>query len=402
MFDTIQIGTSGLTTHSKGLKVVGNNLANVNTPGFKSSQLQFGALFEQGGGGQYAPREQANHGGGVQSLGTKLSFRTGVDQGTGNPLDLAINGNGLYTVKRDDKLLYTRTGDFRFDKDNILVNGVGDKVQGLGKDGKLADVTLADLSRSVPHATETIKLSGNLTSTIAVPPVDAALKGLTIYDKAGLPHTVDLAFKDMADGTFTVTVTEPAATAGTGGSTTATVLGTGTVKFAGGFPVAGSDSFKFTYKAKNVTAFDVKLDFSQNVTSLQTATTLALGSQDGYAAGVLVDQAISSDGTVTVRYSNNQTAKGARLALAEFRTEDDLKELAGGVFEKAGNAEVRYGYAGAESFGTLAPGHREGSNVDLAEEFGNLILMQRGYQASSHVISTANDMIQQLFDMKGR
>ncbi|WUR12434.1 flagellar hook-basal body complex protein [[Empedobacter] haloabium] len=398
MFDTIQIGTSGLTTHSKGLKVVGNNLANVNTPGFKSSQLQFGALFEQGGGGQYAPREQSMHGGGVQSLGTKLSFRTGVDQGTGNPLDLAINGNGLYTVKRDGKLLYTRTGDFRFDKDNVLVNGMGDKVQGLGKDGKLADVTLADLSRSLAKATESIKLTGNLTSTIAVPPVDAALKGLTIYDKAGMSHTVDLAFKDLADGSFTVTVTEPAP-AGT--SAPATVLGTGTVKFAGSFPVAGSDSFSFTYKAKNVTPFTVKLDFA-NTSAFQTATTLGPGTQDGNAPGVLVDQAIGTDGTVSVRYSNNQTAKGARLAMAEFRTEDDLKELGGGMFEKASGAAVRYGYAGSESFGTLAPGHREGSNVDLAEEFGNLILMQRGYQASSHVISTANDMIQQLFDMKGR
>ena len=103
-----------------------------------------------------------------------------------------------------------------------------------------------------------------------------------------------------------------------------------------------------------------------------------------------------------MHYSNNQTGKGVRLALAQFVTEGDLQEVSGGVFEKHSGAPVRYGYAGAESFGTLSLGHREGSNVDLAEEFGNLILMQRGYQASSHVISTANDMIQQLFDMKGR
>jgi len=116
----------------------------------------------------------------------------------------------------------------------------------------------------------------------------------------------------------------------------------------------------------------------------------------------MTEPSIDADGTVTVHYSNNQSAKGPRLALAQFQTEDDLSEIAGGMFALREGAAVRYGYAGGDEFGALVAGHREGSNVDLAEEFGNLILMQRGYQASSHVISTANEMIQQLFDMKGR
>jgi flagellar hook protein FlgE len=396
MFDIIQIGTSGLMAHAKGLKVVGNNLANVNTPGYKSSQLQFGALFEQGGGGQYAPRNDVGAGGGVQATGTKLSFRVGVDQNTGNPLDLSISGNGLFVVKRGEQFLYTRSGDFHFDADNVLVNSAGDKVQALEGGGKLVDVTLDSLNQSKPHATEVVKLSGNLTSTVAVPPVDASVNAVTIYDPDGGTHNVNLSFKDTGGGKFTVTVTDAAAAAG------ATPLGTGTLSFAGGFPEEGKDTVSFTYVAAGAPSFAVKLDFSKNVTTLPTSTTLAMTSQDGYAPGVLVDQAIDTDGTVTVRYSNNQTAKGVRLALAAFGTEDDLSEVAGGMFEKRSDAPVRYGYAGAESFGTLAPGHREGSNVDLAEEFGNLILMQRGYQASSHLISTANEMIQQLFDMKGR
>jgi len=396
MFDTIQIGTSGLTTHAKGLKVVSNNLANVNTPGFKRSQLAFGALFEQGGGGQYAQRQGVATGAGVEALGAKLSFRVGVDQSTGNPLDLAIDGNGLFVVKRGDQLLYTRSGDFRFDADNVLVNGAGDRVQALDGNGKLADVTLDTLGQSRPHATEVVKMTGNLTSTVAVPPVNASVNAITIYDPNGGSHSINLAFKDDGAGLFTVTVSDAAAAAGSA------PLATGRLSFVGGFPQSGQDSITFKYVGAGAPAFDVKLDFSKNVTSLLTSTTLALGSQDGYAAGVLADQAIAPDGTVTVRYSNNQTAKGPRLALAEFRTEDDLHAIAGGLFERRSGAEVRYGHAGAESFGALAAGHREGSNVDLAEEFGNLILMQRGYQASSHVISTANDMIQQLFDMKGR
>lgn len=395
MFDTISIGTSGLTTHSKGLKVVSNNLANVNTPGFKRSQLQFGALFEQGGGGQYAPRQNTVTGGGVEATMTKLSFRTGVDQSTGNPLDLAIDGNGLFVVKRDDKLLYTRSGDFRFDANNVLTNTAGDKVQGLDSGGKLVDVTLENLGFSKPKPTGTVTLKGNLTATVAVPPIDATVNAVTIYDSVGNSHSVNLTFKDMGGGVFNVSIAD--ATAATG----AAPMATGTLTFAGGAPLDGKNTVTFKYAATGVAPFDVKLDF-KGATSLLTSTTLQAASQDGYAAGVLADQAIDTEGNVSVRYSNNQTSKGARLAMAEFRTEDDLQEIAGGMFERRSGAEVRYGHAGSESFGALAPGHREGSNVDLAEEFGNLILMQRGYQASSHVISTANDMIQQLFDMKGR
>jgi flagellar hook protein FlgE len=396
MFDTIQIGTSGLLTHAAGLKVVGNNLANVNTPGFKSSQLQFAALFEQSGGGQYAPRRQNASGAGVEATMSKLNFRTGVDQATGNPLDLSIDGNGLFVVKRGDRLLYTRTGDFRFDENNVLTNSAGDKVQALDSNGKLTDVTLDGLAASKPHATQVVTVRGNLTSTVATPPVDGTLNAVSFYDTNGNIHSVNLTFKDGGAGVYAVTVTDAAAGADP------TPLATGSLTFTGGFPTGGGDSVTFSYAADGAQPFSVKLDFSNNVTSLATATTLGVASQDGYAPGVLTDQSIGTDGTITVSYSNLQKGKGERLALAVFNTEDDLDEIAGGLFDAPGDAPVRYGYAQAESFGSLVPGHREGSNVDLAEEFGNLILMQRGYQASSHVISTANDMIQQLFDMKGR
>ncbi|NRR31457.1 flagellar hook-basal body complex protein [Oxalobacteraceae bacterium] len=393
MFDTLYIGTSGLLGHAKGLKVVGNNLANVNTPGFKGSQVQFFDLFEQQGG-QSSSSNQGAPGTGVSSFGSKLNFKAGTDQSTGNPLDLSITGNSMFTVKRDDKLLYTRAGDFQFDAKNVLTNSAGDHVQALDSSGQLVDVTLDALEHSVPKATSVVTLEGNLTSTIVSPvAVDAALSGVTVIDPAGGSHTVNLSFKDLTGGSYTVTVID--------GVTGGAVLGTGTIKFAGSFPVAGSDVIKFNYVSTGVPAFEVKLDFSKKVTSLLTSSTLSLASQDGYVAGVRTDQSIDADGTINVRYSNGQKAKGARLAMAEFSTEKDLLQVGGGAFAKTTEGTVRYGYAGAESFGTLAAGHREGSNVDLAEEFSNLILMQRGYQASSHVISTANDMIQELFDMKG-
>lgn len=393
MFETIFIGTSGLLNHSKGLRVVGNNLANVNTPGFKSAQLQFANLFDQGGGGNHAAEASAasGHGSGVSSLGARVSFRAGLDQTTGNPLDLNINGNGFFAIRRDGGILYTRSGDFRFNSDGILVNSAGDHVLGLGSGGVLEDVTLDSLSRSLPKATSTVKFRDNLSSTIGTPPVDAILAGITVLDAGGIDHPIKLTFKNLGSGEYTVTVTD------TAGAT----LSTASLKFASGFPTAATSLHTFSYAPAGVAAFNVTLDFSTGVTSLVTSTTLGVLSQDGYAAGVKTDQTIGADGIVTAHYSNGQSAAGPRLALANFRSDDDLVQGAGSTFSLSDNGKVQYGYADTADFGKLVAGHREGSNVDLAEEFSNLILMQRGYQASSHVISTANDMIQQLFDMKG-
>lgn len=389
MFDTLFIATSGLMSHAKGLRTVGNNLANVNTPGFKAAQQQFGALFDQGA-------SQGGHGVGVQAAGTQLMFKAGTEQGTGNALDLSINGNGMFAVKRDGKVLYTRDGGFQFNAEDILVNAAGDRVQALDGSGALTDIKLGDLYRSAAKATSSVKFVGNLTTVIATPPVDATVNGVTVYDAKGISHTVNLSFKDggtvNGSNTYTVTIKDGVANGAT--------LGAGTIVFDAGAPQAGKDKISFDYKSAGVADFKVELDFSKAGAS-NTATSLQASSQDGYGPGVRTDQSFGSDGVLTVTYSNGQKVKGPRLVLADFAQGQDLEQMAGSMFALRAGGNVRYGFAATESFGTLAAGRREGSNVDMAEEFGNLILMQRGYQASSHVISTANDMIQQLFDMKG-
>jgi flagellar hook protein FlgE len=392
MFETIFIGTSGLLNHAKGLRVVGNNLANVNTPGFKSAQLQFAELVDQGRAHSDSnSATTSGQGTGMTSLGPKINFSAGLDQGTGNPLDLLIKGNGFYAIERDGKLLYTRSGDFRFDDKGVLVNSTGDHVKGLDSSGALTDVTVETLGRSMPKATATVKFQGNITSTVATPAVNASISAVTVYDTNGVNNPLSLTFVNNTGGDYTVTVKDAAGT----------VLTTQHLIFSAGFPTTASSVLSFTLTPAGAAAQTVKLDFSANVTSLVEATSVAVASQDGYAAGVRTDQSIDDKGLLTVHYSNGQTATGARLALADFESDTALDQVGGSAFAAKDGAVVRYGYAGTDSFGTLEAGHREGSNVDLAEEFGNLILMQRGYQASSHVISTANDMIQELFDMKG-
>lgn len=392
MFDSISIGTSGLLNHAKGLRVVGNNLANVNTTGFKSSQLQFTNLFEQGSGAGQLGSGGGNGSGagtGLGSLGLDISFRAGLDQTTGNPLDVSINGNGFYAIKRDGQLLYTRAGDFRFDEKGFLVNSVGDRVQALDSGGQLGDITLDNLTRSLPKATATVVFNGSISNAApTTPPVNTGVNNVMVLDANGVDHPVKLSIANAESGSYTVTVMDAA------GETVAT----GTIKYAGIVPVAGSDTMTFSYAPGGADPVEVKLDFSK--TSLSAVANIGVASQDGYVGGVKTDQTIDADGTLTVHYSNGQTAKGPRIALADFQAGDALEEAGGAAFRKNAGAQVIYGYAGADSFGQLVAGHREGSNVDLAAEFGNLILMQRGYQAASHVVSTANEMIQQLFDMR--
>ena len=392
MFDAIQIGTTGLLNHAKGLRTVGNNLANVNTPGFKSGQLAFTDLFDQAGPGrQGGAALPGGTGNGLATLGAQVNFKAGLDASTGSPLDLNIDGNGFYAIERDGEILYTRAGNFHFDEKGILVNAAGEHVKAL-VGGQLADVNIDSLGRSLPKATTKVAFRGNLTSAVTTPPINASLRSVAVYDAEGVNRPINLSFKNTGGGAFEVTVTDQA------GAT----LSTGTIRFAGGVPVKDADAFTFSYAPAGVTPFDVRLDFTTNVSSLADQTTLSMASQDGYAPGVRTDQSINSDGVVKLYYSNGQTADGPRLALADYRSASELEQQNGSAFARKRGGEVTYGHAGEAAFGSLRAGHLEGSNVDLAEEFGNLILMQRGYQASSHVISTANDMIQQLFEMKSR
>jgi flagellar hook protein FlgE len=391
MFDSIMIGTSSLLAHEKGLRTVGNNLSNVNTPGYKGASLEFANLVDQGTGGSPGQSASSSAGNGLATLGSHINFQAGLDQSTGNPLDLNIQGNGFYTLKRGDDLVYTRNGAFRFDDKGVLVNSSGDHVQALDANGKLADITLDTLERSMPKATSTVKMTGNLNATVATPAVDDKVNAITIYDANGGSHSINLAFTNNGGGDYTVKATD----------SDGTVLNTGDLKFAGGFPTAATSSVSLSYTPPGGSAMILKFDFSAGVTSLAQTTTLASKSQDGYQAGTSVGQSIDEDGTLNITYSNNQTAKGPRLALANFAVEEDLKDAGGSAFTARSGAQARYGYAGTDDFGSLLSGHLEGSNVDMAEEFSTLILMQRGYQAASHVVSTANDMIQELFDMKG-
>lgn len=391
MLDTIYIGTSGLTSYSEGLRTVSNNLTNVNTPGYKGANLQFANMFSQQSGLGGSTGGSSPSGGGLQALATAINFKQGDFQQTGNALDVAIDGKGFFVLSDNGQTRYTRDGQFQFDTDGFLTSRVdGSHVQSLSDKGQLADIKLSSIQNNAPKATTTVTFAGNLASDAT----NFTLSGVNVIDAVGGQHNLTLAFANNS-GTWTVSVTD--------GST---AVGSGTIQFSSGQPVSGKNSFSLTYSPSGVASIPLKFDFSTNATSVASTdgsgtSTLSMTKQDDHVAGALTDVTFDDEGFISAKYSNGQTVKGARLALASFDSEVNIEQAGSNEFISNNPAAVHYGYAKTKSFGSLQTSVVEGSNVDMAQEFSNLIVMQRGYQASSHVVSVANDMIQELFDMKG-
>jgi flagellar hook protein FlgE len=289
---------------------------------------------------------------------------------------------------------YTRAGQLQFDKNGDLVTAVGGRhVMGFPAGGgtTLTRMGIGGLRTNPAHATTAVKFNGNLSNTSDEFTVDT----VKLLDAVGAEHSVRLTFKNKNStdpGVWEVTVFD--------GDTS---IATGQIKFVNGMPDAAQSSMTFTFTPAGGTAMEVKLDFSADVTSFAAGnlSSLAVTSQDGYAAGAITAVEFDRDGNLSIAYSNGQTAKGGRIALARFESGLGLVQQGGSEFTADGTQAPTVGRPGDRGFGSIAGGQLEMSNVDLSAEFSDLIVMQRGYQASSRIVSTANEMLQELFDMKG-
>jgi flagellar hook protein FlgE len=392
MLESINIGMSGLLGYSKGLRVIANNTANLNTPGFKSSSLQFADMFASRSPGGNSGLAQVGYG--LDTTGTTLNFKQGELKQTGNSLDLAIDGQGLFTLKdAAGHIHYTRAGQFQLDTSGALVNRAdGAKVMGRTADGVDTEISVAGQRTKEGKATSTVTFSGNIST--AAP--NLTIGSVKVLDALGAEHqlTVKLTNTDATTaGSWKVELMEGAL-----------LIGTGQIIFASGRPQAGSSKVTFTYLPSGAPPVPVTLDFSGDVTSFASGTlsTLAVASQDGFAPGTLSDIGFDAQGTLVLTYSNGQTTKGARLLLGRFDSLDAVEAKGGNQFDATDSLAWRVGLAGDAGFGNMKSGMVEISNVDLSQEFSDLVIMQRGYQAASQVITTANEMLQELFSMKGK
>lgn len=393
MLESIYVGMTGLLGYSRGLRVIANNTANLNTPGFKGSSVQFADLFYSRGNlsGGIGGQNYSQLGYGLDTKGTTLSFAQGELRQTGNDLDVAVDGAGLFTLQdAKGSITYTRAGQFQFNADGVLVSkSNGGKVMAYDGVGNLAPISLANARVNAGRATSSVRFNGNLSST----ETDQTVGSIQVVDSAGGPHTLSARFTKADAGTteWSVQILD-----GT------TDVGKGTIAFADGKPKAGASSVSFTYSPAGSAAMPITLDFGTNVTSFASASTstLAAASHDGYAPGSLTKAAFDETGTLVLSYSNGQTVKGPRLALGRFDSVDAVGSVGSNEFEALDGRSWHAGVATEGAFGTVRSGVIEISNVDLSQEFSDLVVMQRGYQASSQVISTANDMLQELFAMK--
>lgn len=395
MLESIFVGMTGLLGYQRGLRVIANNTANLNTPGFKGASLQFADMFYSNGnftgGAQGSGSGQV--GSGLNTYSTSLNFRQGELRQTGNDLDLAVDGQGMFMMKDEaGELHYTRAGQFQFDLDGVLVNRTNKtKVMGVDATGATAEITLKGLRSNAAKASTTVTFSGNLSSTAT----EQTVGGVKVLDASGGEHELSVKLTPDAEvpGTWAVEVMD-----GT------TEVGTGRLVFLDGRPVAADAKVSVTYQPAGQHEMPLVLDFSGEVTSFASGnlSTLAMSRQDGFTAGALSKISFDTSGVLTLTYSNGQTVKGNRLALGRFDSLSAVTVDGDNEFRALDDRAWHHGVGGDSAFGSVRSGVIEISNVDLSQEFSDLVIMQRGYQASSQVVSTANDMLQELFSMKGK
>jgi flagellar hook protein FlgE len=390
VLESIYIGMSGLQGYSQGLRVIANNTANINTPGYKGSTLQFADMFysntNSGSGGMM----QVGHG--LNTAGTVLNFQQGELRQTGNSLDLAVDGQGLFTLQdASGNLHYTRAGQFTFNADGVLVSRIdGSRVMGVGADGSLTQISIGGAATASGKPTAAVKFAGNLSSTAS----DQTIGSVKVIDALGGEHVLTVQLTNdsaTTPGAWKVELLDGTAS-----------VGTGEIRFSGGEPDPAHSQVSITYSPTGVAPLALTLDFSTDVTSFAAGnlSTLAFTSQDGYPPGALTGVSFDASGALVMSYSNGQTVKGTQLALGRFDSLDAVGSVGGNQFDATNPLAWHTGVAAANGFGSVRAGVVEMSNVDLSQEFSDLVIMQRGFQASSQVISTANDMLQELFQMK--
>lgn len=390
MLDSINIGTSGLIGFSKELQTISNNVANLNTPGFKGSNSEFTAMFSQGGNSAVQGQSGGQTGSGLGTMPSVVNFSQGQVNQTGNDLDAAINGNGFFVLRSTSgQRLYTRDGQFKFDDKGILVNANGDHVQALNAQGALQDISLTGLRSNPATASTAIAMSGSL-STVDT---DKLISGVTVTDNAGGTHTLSVNFHNnttVTPGSWLVTIKDGA-----------TTVGSGEVRFTSGILNPAFNAVSFTYSPAGAAAMPLTLTLDPSSTSPSTGTSsLAASSVDGFGKGEMSKTTFDATGNLVISYSNGQTSKTQTLALANFTSINDLQQVNGNSFTSTNQQGVTLSVA-KTGVTTISADSLEGSNVDLSKEFSAIIVTQRGYQAASELISTANQMLDTLMHMKG-
>jgi flagellar hook protein FlgE len=395
MLRSLFSGISGLRSHQTMMDVVANNIANVNTTGFKSSNVIFEDTLSQiiraagAPGAGIGGTNPAQIGLGVQVGTIQTNFLQGSAQTTNKPTDLLIQGDGFFVLEDGNEQVYSRAGAFTFDTEGYLVNSDGNYVQGFPAVGGVVDpygtptdIRLQAGSTIASTPTTDVEIGGNIsadnTNPITLSP--------TAYDIRGAGHPLTTVLTHNGVDGYDVTITDT--TDGTTGSGSVTFLPSGSPNL----PATGS-----------ITLADgtiVTLDLS-GLTNYNGQASISVKASNGFPAGSLTQFQIAPNGTVIGIYSNGVKSNVGQIALANFNNPGGLERLGDTSFRSSPNSGLpQIGVAGTGGRGVMQSGILEMSNVDLGMEFTNLIIAQRGFQANSRVITSSDEMLQELVNIK--
>lgn len=430
MMRSLFSGVSGLRNHQVRLDVIGNNISNVNTVAFKAGRVTFKEGFAQLLQG--ASRPPGDLGGtnpiqiglGMQIGSVDMMYQQGNLETTGLTTDLAIQGDAMFVVKKGTQNFYTRSGNFQLDAQGNLVSPTnGFVVQGRMADNGvfldgIRDIVLPVGQKTAAKATAGVALAGNLNASapIFTGTFDATGRAdpqnknswtetsITIYDSLGNQHDLKLQFWKTAADTWSWQVdgsnlptgfTPPNSTPQTLQFDTQGILQT----------VAPTDPPLITFQPAGADLVSVTLDLGGNtvngITSFAGTSTAVLKDQDGYAAGQLENFSIDRTGLITGAFTNGTNVVLGQIVLADFNNPGGLLRVGDNMYAVSGNsggAVLGYALEGIQS--TLTSGALEMSNVDLAQEFTSMIVTQRGFQANSRVITSSDEMLQELVNLK--
>jgi flagellar hook protein FlgE len=393
-------GISGLKNFQTKLDVIGNNIANVNTFGYKKGRVTFKDTMNQTIAG--ASAAQANRGGKNPmqvGLGSTIASIDTVDtqsslQTTGRPLDLGISGDGYFVLKQGTALFYTRAGNFYIDDNGNLVNGDGMKVQQF-KNGLLDDIVV-NVNATLP-ATSTKKfyIEGDLPDpSTLVAGVSSAVQQMKVVDTTGAEHTLDYQFKPNVSGTdWDIVITNQSQTPPITPITITITYDAATKQFDDGGASIDLTSIGLAAGETNVT-----LDLSK--LKQQGTSIAAITNPDGNVPGSLESFNIGQLGEINGVYSNGQVVQLGQLALAKFSNSSGLTKAGNNLFQESINSGTANINVAGNGRGTIASGALEMSNVDLSEEFTEMITAQRGFQANTRIITTSDEILQELVNLK--
>ena len=405
---SFQQGLSGLNAASRNLDVIGNNIANVGTVGFKSSTTLFADVYANSLAGAGSDRV----GIGVAVAGVMQNFTQGNITTTSNPLDIAINGNGFFRLSQDGAIVYSRNGQFRLDADGYIVNASGARLTGIqAVNGQLAgsetELRIAFDGAGQPQATTEANVVANLDAeaeAVTVTPFNPQdprtythSTSLTCYDAEGRRYTVALYYVKTGSDQWAVY--------GMNGNTplnddpaTPELDPLTVLNFTNGRIPDGDPSLRVTGIDAGNFVFD--LDLTGTTQYAGESGIVDLG-QNGYGMGRMTGIAVGEDGLIQVRYSNGRTEIVGQIRLVDFRNPNGLQPIGNNLFAETPDSGTPIpGAPLTGRMGALRAGAVEESNVDLTQELVNMITAQRAYQANAQTIKTQDQLMQTIVNLR--